>query len=107
LSEVAGFAYAARHRGNTLDRVPLASGHGSEVRHLAGDPLNEELLGPSSAAWGRRPADPGQVAYVTTDGGRTAPPPDGIIRNAALLRVELQPAAKPEPPAWATAGGQS
>ena len=107
LDEVAGFAYATRHRGNTLDRVPLAPGHGSEVRHLAGDPLNEELLGPSSAAWGRRPADPGRVAYVTTDGGRTAPPPDGIIRNAALLRVELHPAAKPKTPAWATAGGQS
>jgi hypothetical protein len=33
------------------------------------------------------------VAYVTTDGGTTAPP-DGIVRNAALLRVELHPAAK-------------
>ncbi len=56
---------------------------------------------------GRRPTDPGRVAYVTIDGGRTAPPPDGIIHNAALLRVELQPTAKPEPPAWATVGEHS
>jgi hypothetical protein len=27
--------------------------------------------------------------YVTTDGGTTAPP-DGIVRNAALVRVELK-----------------
>jgi hypothetical protein len=33
------------------------------------------------------------VAYLTTDGGRTAPP-DGIVRKAALLRVELD---EPEP----------
>jgi hypothetical protein len=28
------------------------------------------------------------VIYVTTDGGTTAPP-DGVLRNATLLRVEL------------------
>jgi hypothetical protein len=33
--------------------------------------------------------------YVTTDGGTTAPP-DGITRNAALLRVELTPAPTPD-----------
>ncbi len=36
------------------------------------------------------PGDHGRVAYVTTDGGTTASP-DGIIRNAALLRLDLQP----------------
>ena len=88
LDAAAGFAYVTRHRANTLDRVPLAPRHGSEVRHIAGDPFDETLIGPSSAAWGRRPGEHGRVLYVTTDGGTTAPP-DGIIRNAALLRVEL------------------
>ncbi|WP_328606946.1 hypothetical protein OG943_44835 [Amycolatopsis sp. NBC_00345] len=93
VDENAGFAYVTRHRANTLDRVPLAPRHGSEVRHLAGDPLDEALVGPSSAAWGRGPGEHGRVAYVTTDGGTTAPP-DGIVRNAMLLRVELHPRAE-------------
>lgn len=88
LDEEAGFAYVTRHRANTLDRVPLAPRHGSEVRHIAGDPFDETLIGPSSAVWGRGPADRGRVAYVTTDGGTTAPP-NGIVHRACLLRVEL------------------
>jgi hypothetical protein len=88
LDEEAGFAYVTRHRINTIDRVPLAPRHGSEVRHIAGDPFDETLVGPSSAAWGRGSRDQGHVAYVTTDGGTTAPP-DGIVRPAALLRVQL------------------
>jgi hypothetical protein len=88
IDEDAGFAYVTRHRANTIDRVPLAPRHGSEVRHIAGDPFDETLVGPSSAAWGRGPTDHGRVAYVTTDGGTTAPP-DGIVRHAALLRVQL------------------
>ena len=98
LDDAAGFAYVTRHRANTIDRVPLAPRHGSEVRHIAGDPFDERLVGPSSAAWGRRPAESGRVLYVTTDGGTTAPP-HGIIRNAALLCVELDystPAAPSE-----------
>jgi hypothetical protein len=94
LDEDAGFAYVCRHRANTIDRVPLAPRHGSEVRHIAGDPFDEVLAGPSSAAWGRRPGDHGRVAYYTTDGGTTAPP-GGIVRKAALLRVELNPATSP------------
>ena len=90
LDEDAGFAYVTRHRANTLDRVPLAPRHGSEVRHVAGDPFDRVLAGPSSAYWGRRPGEYGRVAYVTTDGGTTAPP-EGIVRKAALLRVELHP----------------
>jgi hypothetical protein len=93
IDENAGFAYVTRHRANTFDRVPLAPRHGSEVRHLAGDPFNEILAGPSSAAWALGPGGHGRVAYLTTDGGRTAPP-DGIVRKAALLRVELD---EPEP----------
>jgi sugar lactone lactonase YvrE len=96
LDEDAGFAYVTRHRGNTLDRVPLEPRHGSEVRRIAGDPFDEILVGPSSAFWGRGPGDPGRVAYVTTDGGRTAPPADGIIRRAALVRLELHPSAGSE-----------
>jgi hypothetical protein len=95
LDEDAGFAYVTRHRGNTIDRVPLEPRHGSEVRHIAGDPFDPVLAGPSSAVWGRGPGDPGRVAYVTTDGGRTAPPPDGVVRRASLLRLELHPSAVP------------
>src|SRR5271170_2671953 len=91
IDEDAGFAYVTRHRGNTLDRVPLAPRHGSEVRHIAGDPFNPVLAGPSSLVWGRGAGDHGRVAYVTTDGGVTAPPPDGIIRKSALLRAVLHP----------------
>jgi hypothetical protein len=94
IDEDAGFAYVARHRANTLDRVPLEPRHGSEVRHIAGDPFDPVLIGPSSAFWGRGTGDHGRVAYVTTDGGTAAPPPDGIIRKAALLRAELHPAGK-------------
>lgn len=61
--------------------MPLESGHGGEVRHLVGDPFNPLLAGPSSAYWGRAPGDQGRVFYMTTDGGRTAPPPDGPVRR--------------------------
>jgi hypothetical protein len=66
-------------------------GHGSEVRHLVGDPFDPMLAGPSSAYWGRGCGDYGRVAYITTDGGRTAPPADGIVRRAAVLRAEFGP----------------
>jgi hypothetical protein len=88
LDEDAGFAYVTRHRASTLDRVPLAPRHGSEVRHIAGDPFDPVLTGPSSACWGRDPGEAGTAMYVTTDGGTTASP-DGLERDAALLRVEL------------------
>ena len=97
VDDEAGFAYVTRHRANTLDRVPLTPRHGSEVRHLIGDPLDTVIVGPSSAAWDRGPhehaAGQAKVIYVTTDGGTTAPP-GGIVREAALLRVELSTAEK-------------
>lgn len=55
---------------------------------MAGDPFNDVLVGPSSAAWA--PGNHGREAYVITDGGTTAPP-EGIVRKAALLRVEFEP----------------
>ena len=85
IDENAGFAYVTRHRANTVDRVPLEPRHGSEVRHIAGDPFDEILVGPVQRCLAPRPDDRGRVTYVTTDGGTTAPP-DGIVRNAAVLR---------------------
>jgi hypothetical protein len=89
-----GLTPETRHRANTVDRVPLTPRHGSEVRHIAGDPLDDALIGPSSAAWRCGPDDRGRVAYVTIDGGATAPP-DGIVRKAALLRLELEASGRP------------
>jgi hypothetical protein len=60
---------------------------------VAGDPFDEQLIGPSSAAWGRRLGDYGRIAYITTDGGLLAPPTDDMVRPARLLRAEV-PATK-------------
>jgi len=56
---------------------------------VAGQPFDPQLVGPSDLAWGPGPHDVGAVAYITTDGGVTAPPPDGIIRPAKLLGIDL------------------
>ena len=61
---------------------------------MAGEPFDEQLVGPSSAAWARGPADYGRIAYVTTDGGHTAttyhrPGSDGIIRPDGLLQHSM------------------
>lgn len=80
------------HRQNTMDRVPLQPGGNGARQIVAGEPFDEQLVGPSSAAWGRRPGDYGRIAYITTDGGLIAPPTDDIVRPARLLRAEL-PAA--------------
>jgi hypothetical protein len=61
---------------------------------VAGEPFDEQLVGPSSAAWGRQPGDYGRVASVTTDGGLIAPPTDDIVRPARLLRAELPAAGR-------------
>jgi hypothetical protein len=77
----------------TIDRVPLEPGGDGPRQAVAGKPFDEQVIGPSNAAWGRGPGDYGRVAYVTTDGGLIAPPSDGIVRPAKLLRVELSGAA--------------
>jgi hypothetical protein len=57
---------------------------------VAGDPMNRELIGPSSGSWGRGVGDLGRIAYFTTDGGTASPLPTGF-EPARLLRVEFQP----------------
>jgi hypothetical protein len=84
-----GVAYVTDHCGNKIDRVPLEPG-GDAVRAIAGEPLDLLLLGPTSLAWGRMPGEYGRVAYVTTDGDNVAPPPDGKVRTAKLLRIDIQ-----------------
>ena len=77
------------HRENTIDCISLNPAKNSERYIVAGDPFTEELIGPSSGAWGRLPGEYGKVAYFITDGGTASPPPDGLRRPAKLLRVEL------------------
>ena len=94
IDENAGVAYLTTHRENTIDCVSLNPAKNTDRFIVAGDPLNEELIGPSSAAWGRLPGEYGKFAYVTTDGGTASPLPDGVRRPARLLRVDF-----PEAPA--------
>ncbi|WP_375487028.1 hypothetical protein [uncultured Mycobacterium sp.] len=63
IDENAGFAYVTRHRANTIDRVPLEPRHGSEVRHIAGDPFDEVSSG--------LPALPGAAGPASTAGWPT------------------------------------
>jgi sugar lactone lactonase YvrE len=97
LDENAAVAYLTTHTANTVVRVPIdARADGAATSIVAGDPFDEELVGPSSAAWARGPADYGRIAYVTTDGGHTAieyhrPGNDGIIRPARVVRVQFDP----------------
>jgi hypothetical protein len=94
IDDNAGVAYVATHRQNTIDRVALEPSENSNVRHsVAGDPFTEQLIGPTNGRWGRGPGDYGRVAYFLTDGGTKSPPPDGIVRPASVLRVELQESA--------------
>ncbi len=94
IDESAGVGYLTTHRENTIDCVSLNPAKNSYRFIVAGDPLNEELIGPSGAAWSRLPGEYGKVACVTTDGGTASPLPDGVRRPASLLRIEF-----PEAPA--------
>ena len=73
LDEDAGLAYITTHRENTIDRVPLAPGGSGTRQIVAGDPFDDQLAGPSSAAWGRRPGDYGRSP--------TSPPTAGWSRR--------------------------
>jgi hypothetical protein len=72
---------------------------GSARQIVADEPFNDQLAGPSSAARGRHTGEHGRIAYVTTDGGLVAQPPDGIVRPPKLLRAELpaNQTAEPDP----------
>jgi hypothetical protein len=88
LDEDAGFAYISRHRPNSIERVPLTPTHGMEVVRIADNPTDRVMVGPTSLAWRNQPGEYGRVFYVLTDGG-TVNSPDGILREAAMLRGEL------------------
>jgi hypothetical protein len=89
IDENANVAYATTHRQNTITRIPLDLSSGEKMQIVAGDPLDYRLLGPSSVAWAPIPQDHDRVAYISTDGGHTAPPPDGIVRPAKVLLAEF------------------
>jgi hypothetical protein len=89
LDEDAGVAYVTTHRENTIDRMSLEPDRNEEREVIAGSPFDEELVGPSSGAWGRAPGEAGRVAFFTTDGGTTSLPLDGVLRPAKILRVEF------------------
>ena len=91
LDEDRGVAYVTTHRENTIDRMPLVPDALEPVVSVVGEPFDQELVGPSSGAWGRAAGEYGKVAFFTTDGGTTSPPPDGILRKAKILRVEFAP----------------
>ena len=90
INEDAGVAYLTTHRENTIDCVSLNPPKNSYRFIVAGDPLNEELVGPSSAAWGRLPGEYGRVAYVTTDGGTASPLPDGVRLDSCVRKCRTR-----------------
>ena len=89
IDEDAGVAYVTAHRENTIERMSLEPDRNAERESVAGSPFDEELVGPSSGAWGRAPGEAGRLAFFTTDGGTTALPPDGVLRPAKVLRAEF------------------
>jgi hypothetical protein len=92
LDEDAGVAYVTTHRENTIERMSMEPDRSDQTESVAGSPFDEELVGPSSGAWGRAQGEYGRVAFFTTDGGTTAPPADGVLRPAKILRVEFEKA---------------
>ena len=79
-------AYVTTHRENTIAQVALEPGKEKVV--VLGEPLHEDMVGPTAAAWSRRDGAAGKVMYVTTDGGIMRPLPGGV-RPAMVLRVEV------------------
>lgn len=89
IDQDAGFAYLTTHPQNTMDRLALEpSQNGSEILIIAGNPFNDELIGPTAGHWGRGRDEYGRIAFIATDGG-TASPPAGGARPAKLMKAEF------------------
>ena len=74
VDEDAGVICLATHRQSTIDRILMDPGDNSGFpQSVAGDPFTEELIGPSSGAWGRAPGEYGRVACFISDGGTASP----------------------------------
>lgn len=97
LDEDLGVAYLARHPDHIVERVPLkANASTLERAVIAGDPFTDQVIGPTSIAWGRGPNDYGRIAYLPTDGGVVQLAPDGELRPARLIRIELVRESHPQ-----------
>ena len=89
IDQDAGFAYLTTHPQNTMDRLALEPGqNGSEILIIAGNPFNDELIGPTAGHWGRGRDEYGRVAFIATDGG-TVSPPAGGARPAKVVKAEF------------------
>jgi hypothetical protein len=64
IDENASVIYLSTHRQNTIDIVSMEPGLNSGFTQcVAEDPFTEQLIGPSSGAWGRIPGQPGRTAF--------------------------------------------
>ena len=73
-----------------VDRVPLDPTTARLGRAaIVGEPFNDKVIGATSIDWGHGPNDYGRVAFITTDGGTVQLPPDGVLRKAKLVRIEI------------------
>ena len=90
IDENAGVMYVGTHRENTIDIVHLEpSQNAGDQQIAAGEPLDMQLIGPSSGRWRRNDGDYGKAAYFISDGGTASPPPGVPVQTAKLLLVEF------------------
>jgi hypothetical protein len=81
IDEDAAVAYLTTHRENTVARVSLDPGKNTGERHrVADDPFTEQLIGPSSLAWGRLPGEYGRFA-IRPFSARRVPRTHGRFRS--------------------------
>ena len=97
IDEDAEVIYLSTHRQNTIDVVSMDPGLNSGFpQSVLGEPFTEELIGPSSLAWGRKPGQQGRTAFLIMDGGTASPQPGGP-QAARLLQIDVQPIDGPFP----------